>query len=958
MLGKYSFRTRVNRLFYAAASAILLSNTVMAVKRDDFKTSDDITFYLRHQEFSRTITPPEQPEGYEALPASPYNVVEDSVRLDGHTLAAVVQHKSVSVPLKVEVHFLKNGTIRVRAQEEEPYVARYDDTQQLVLRDEGHGQEYALAEDLEHTHEIVDGVRVHTVRYTDKKNAAFSVRITENPWTLTYLQNGVPVVELNGKGFFHLEHLRPKPDQETIDNDATGEWKDTFLTWTDYKDRGPESFGMDIRFVGFEHVYGIPEHATSLSLKTTDGSDEDGYTQPYRLWNLGVFEHELDDPLSLYGAIPFMAAHNTAATVGVFWLNASETLVDITREKRKEEGEDSGSVTTHWVSETGVLDLFLMPGPTVSDLYSQYADLVEPTPLPQEFALGYHTCRWSYLDQEDVLTVSDKMHEHDIPYDVIWLDIDYTDGMRYFTWDYSKFPDPMAMQKQLAYDGHKLVTIIDPHVKCDPAYHIWKQGSENGFMIKSITNSNTNKSKPPADYKAWCWPKESNWVDFLNPDAVSWYGEQYQFDKYPDSTKDLFIWNDMNEPIAFRMPESTVEKAATHHGGWEHRDVHNLYGMLNHKATFQGLRARESPAKRPFVLSRSFFAGSQRYGAIWTGDNTASWGHLRASIPMVLSNNIAGMHFSGADVGGFFGDPEPELLVRWYQLSIWYPFFRAHSHRYAKRREPWLFDEPYFSLIRNSVRERYRMLPYWYTLFREASLTGMPIVRPMWMEFPADQGLFAEEKVFMVGPSIMVAPAMDPDLTKPVSVRFPSHENWYNMHTHEAYLGPSRRQFVVDLAQTLVYVRGGSIVPTRERQRKSSAFMKHDPFTLYVYVGHDGTAAGRLYVDDGKSYSYENGSFIERDFSFTSGSLVSRPSARTVDSAQQREYLEQMSDVLVESVVFVGVQARRVSSATITVNGNSTSNLPLDYGKRRTDTKFTIHDLSVLVGSDWEITLC
>ncbi|KAJ2497798.1 hypothetical protein GGI11_008097, partial [Coemansia sp. RSA 2049] len=154
MLGKYSFRTRVNRLFYAAASAILLSNTVMAVKRDDFKTSDDITFYLRHQEFSRTITPPEQPEGYEALPASPYNVVEDSVRLDGHTLAAVVQHKSVSVPLKVEVHFLKNGTIRVRAQEEEPYVARYDDTQQLVLRDEGHGQEYALAEDLEHTHEI------------------------------------------------------------------------------------------------------------------------------------------------------------------------------------------------------------------------------------------------------------------------------------------------------------------------------------------------------------------------------------------------------------------------------------------------------------------------------------------------------------------------------------------------------------------------------------------------------------------------------------------------------------------------------------------------------------------------------------------------------------------------------------------------------------------------------------
>ncbi|KAJ2740555.1 glucosidase II [Coemansia sp. BCRC 34490] len=177
------------------------------------------------------------------------------------------------------------------------------------------------------------------------------------------------------------------------------------------------------------------------------------------------------------------------------------------------------------------------------------------------------------------------------------------------------------------------------------------------------------------------------------------------------------------------------------------------------------------------------------------------------------------------------------------------------------------------------------------------------------------------------------------------------------MHTHETHLGPSRRQFVVDLAQTLIYVRGGSVVPIRERQRKSSAFMKHDPFTLYVYVGRDGTAAGRLYVDDGESYGYENGSFIEREFSFTSDSLVSRPSARTVYSAQQREYLEQMSDVLVESVVFVGVQARRVSSATITVGGNSTSNLPLDYGKRRTDTKFTIRDMSVPVGSDWELFL-
>ncbi|KAI9506530.1 glycosyl hydrolases family 31-domain-containing protein [Coemansia spiralis] len=756
MIIKSPFRTRVNGLFCAAISAVLLSQVAQAVKRDEFKTTEEIAFYRRHQAFAETVlqAEPASQENSSEIPhgASPYTVVGDSVHLDGHTLIATVQHASAKVPLRVEVIFLKNGTVRVRAQEENPLLPRYDDTQKHVLREEGNNLEYASANDLDHHYRIVNGVKVHTVRYTND-HSAFSVRITEDPWSLTYLQNDKPIIELNSKGFFHLEHLRPRPDPETIGDDVSGEWKETFLLFTDNKTRGPESFGMDINFIGFEHVYGIPEHATSLSLKTTNKVNG-GYDTPYRLWNLGVFEHELDDPIPLYGSIPFMAAHNADATVGVFWLNAAETLVDIAREKRSGVDDDLSVVNTHWVSEAGVMDVFLMPGPSVADLYRQYMSLIEPTPLPREFALGYHTCRWSYLDQEDVLTVSEKMHEHDIPYDVIWLDIDYTDGMRYFTWDYSKFPDPVAMQKQLAHDGHKLVTIIDPHVKRDSSYR---------------NNTNTR------NYDGWCWPRESNW-------ASKWYGEQYHFDKYPDTTADLFIWNDMNEPITLRMPESTAEK--------DHRH-----------STFEGMLTRESPRKRPFILSRSYFAGSQRYGAIWTGDNTADWGYMRAATPMVLSNNIAGMHFSGADVG--------ELLTRWYQLGIWHPFFRAHSHRYTKRREPWLFGEPYLSIMRKAVYERYRMIPY--------CLTGIPI-------FPKDSDLFAEENTFMV--------ALDSDLTKPIDVTFPSQENWYNI-------------FVVDLAQTLVY-----------RQRRSSAFMKQDPFTLYVYVG-------KLYIDDGESYDYEKGAFIE-----------------------------------------------------------------------------------------------
>ncbi|KAJ1994279.1 glucosidase II [Coemansia spiralis] len=948
MIIKSPFRTRVNGLFCAAISAVLLSQVAQAVKRDEFKTTEEIAFYRRHQAFAETVlqAEPASQENSSEIPhgASPYTVVGGSVHLDGHTLIATVQHASAKVPLRVEVIFLKNGTVRVRAQEENPLLPRYDDTQKHVLREEGNNLEYASANDLDHHYRIVNGVKVHTVRYTND-HSAFSVRITEDPWSLTYLQNDKPIIELNSKGFFHLEHLRPRPDPEAIGDDISGEWKETFLLFTDNKARGPESFGMDINFIGFEHVYGIPEHATSLSLKTTNKVNG-GYDTPYRLWNLGVFEHELDDPIPLYGSIPFMAAHNADATVGVFWLNAAETLVDIAREKRSGVDDDLSVVNTHWVSEAGVMDVFLMPGPSVADLYRQYMSLIEPTPLPREFALGYHTCRWSYLDQEDVLTVSEKMHEHDIPYDVIWLDIDYTDGMRYFTWDYSKFPDPVAMQKQLAHDGHKLVTIIDPHVKRDSSYRVWKEGNENGYFIKNNTNTR--------NYDGWCWPRESNWVDYLNPEASKWYGEQYHFDKYPDTTADLFIWNDMNEPITLRMPESTAEKDVKHYGGWEHRHVHNLYGMLNHKSTFEGMLTRESPRKRPFILSRSYFAGSQRYGAIWTGDNTADWGYMRAATPMVLSNNIAGMHFSGADVGGFFGDPKPELLTRWYQLGIWHPFFRAHSHRYTKRREPWLFGEPYLSIMRKAVYERYRMIPYWYTLFREASLTGIPIVRPMWMEFPKDSDLFAEENTFMVGSSIMVAPALDSDLTKPIDVTFPSQENWYNMYTHASYLAPIKRRFVVDLAQTLVYVRGGSIIPTRERQRRSSAFMKQDPFTLYVYVSRNGTASGKLYIDDGESYDYEKGAFIEREFVYAEDKLISRPSPLTVESPEYRTFSDKMSKVRIERIVMVGL-ITQPTVATIR-ESDVEREISLDYGNCRTGSDCVVCNPAMCIGNDWEIT--
>ncbi|KAJ2376658.1 hypothetical protein IW150_001848 [Coemansia sp. RSA 2607] len=636
-------------------------------------------------------------------PASSYKVVKGRVCLKGNTLEAVVQHEQAKMPLRINVRFLANSAIRARVCEVEPLVPRYDEAFKHALPDNRESLVYASPDDLVMSSTTVDGVTSHVITYDRAGKPTVAVRMTEDPWTLVYL------------------HLRRRPDSILEDVDAC--WEEPFEEWVDVKKRGPESVGIDINFEGFEHVYGLPEHTTPLALKDTRGDVEGAYDQRYRLFNLDIFGYEMDTPMGLYSSILFMMAHSVETTAGVLWLNASKTWVDV-------------------FSESGTMDIFLFPGPSIADMYSQYADVVGKTPLPREFALGYHQCRWNYDDQADVLDINAKFHENNIPYDVLWLDIEYTDGKRYFTWDHKLFPDPKLIQNELAQDGHKLVTITDPHIYVDSKYRIWKEGAENGYFVKEADGS--------SDYTGSCWPGLSSWVDFTNPAASKWMSEQYHLDNFPESTADMFVWNDINKPAVFEGPEHTMPRSLKHYGGWEHCDVHNLYGLLQQKSTYEGLLLRESVPKRPFVLSRSFFAGSHRYGAIWTGDNGADWEHLRMSVPMLLSCNLSGMLFCGADVGRFFGNPPPDLLTRWYQLGIWYPFFRAHAHFSSERCEPWLLSEPHVSYIRNAIHERYRMLPYWYTLFHKASVTAMSVLQPLGIKFPSKAKMLTEQEVLIV----------------------------------------------------------------------------------------------------------------------------------------------------------------------------------------------------------------
>jgi alpha 1,3-glucosidase len=280
----------------------------------------------------------------------------------------------------------------------------------------------------------------------------------------------------------------------------------------------------------------------------------------------------------------------------------------------------------------------------------------------------------------------------------------------------------------------------------------------------------------------------------------------------------------MNEPSVFNGPEVTMSKDKMH-GAVEHRDVHNMYGMLYTMATHQGHLVRADSTRRPFILTRSAFAGSQRYAAIWTGDNTAEWSHLEASIPMCLSLSIAGMGFCGADVGGFFGNPDGELFVRWYQAAAFQPFFRSHAHIDTKRREPWLYSPAEMGLIRAAIRSRYALLPLWYTLFYEQEQTGAPVMRPLWMEFPADSGTWAVEGSHMVGDSLLVAPVLKQSALS-VTVYFPGPGPWYDVWSHEKLELQGEHNYAAPYDKIPVFQRGGTIIPRRERVRRSAALMR------------------------------------------------------------------------------------------------------------------------------------
>ncbi|KNC82875.1 hypothetical protein SARC_04854 [Sphaeroforma arctica JP610] len=793
-------------IWVRAVVLFALTTAAFAVERSNFKTCAQSDFCRRNEIQLNT-------KG-----ETRYTVQADSFALgDGKATAELVDSADDST-LVIDITAVADGVARLRILEESPVRPRYEVPDVIT--------EYSPL-----ALKIVEQDSAHVVVTSDDIH---TVELQFDPFVANFYRDGKLLTTTNSMNQLAFEQLQTKPEHmdEPAKNEA-GAYEDEaagvayeayqrimksfeseqFKNFPDSKPYGDQSVAMDIAFPGSDHVYGIPEHADTLALKDTEGNGD-----PYRLFNLDVFEFELYNPMALYGAVPYMISHAIDATVGVLWLNAAETWVSI-----KNDQDASGAVKrTRWVSESGIIELYVMMGASPAEVSKKYISLTGPTAMPPKWSLGYHQCRWNYNNMEDVSAVCGRC----------WCGI-HLGGVS----------------------------------KCAFAYMYM-------YICMHVLNHHL----------------------------------------YTDATF-LFFSNN-----------TQLQYPTTHTLTSEHKE-------------------------RPFVLSRAFFAGTQRYGAIWTGDNMATWEHLRVSPQMLLSINLAGIAFSGVDIGGFFGNPDTELFVRWYQAAVFYPFFRAHAHIDTNRREPWLVDTEAEQRIRTAARQRYQLLEYWYTLFFQSHTAGEPPIRPIWYHYPNDSSTFAMDDGYLVGRDIFVNPIYEQGATSK-QLYLPGPELWYPLwHVSKSEEGANQISLAVTMDTVPAYQRGGSIIPMQMRPRRNSVTMKNDPYTLRVALDAKGMAEGQLFVDDGSSTAHETGSYALRQFSFSNGQLKS--------SAAQPEGSHVAADSTftapnrVERVVVLGLKTRPTKVSVS--EGASLRELAFKFDAATE--ALTIRDPATGIVKDWELTI-
>ncbi len=620
--------------------------------------------------------------------------------------------------------------------------------------------------------------------------------VTKSPFRISFLEaDGTPILSEGKKG------LGFKESNEVIC----------------FKEMAPD-----------DHFYGFGEKSGFL--------DKRG--EKYEMWNTDVYAPHNPETDPLYESIPYFMGLRNGKAYGIFFDNTFKTVFDM-----KTSEEDYS-----FSAEGGQLDYYFLAGPTPKDVVSQYARLTGTMPLPPKWALGYHQSRYSYETEQEVRELAGKFIEKGIPLDAIYLDIHYMDGYRVFTFDRDRFPTPDKMVQDLKKSGIRIVPIVDPGVKKDPEYPAYKEGIRQDRFCKYMEGD---------VYYGEVWPGISAFPDFSQNEVRKWWGEKHSF--YTDLGIEG-IWNDMNEPAVFNETK-TMDTDVIHENDGKpatHRELHNVYGLMMGMATYEGMK-QQLAGNRPFLLTRAGYSGVQRYAAVWTGDNRSFWEHLQMSLPMCMNLGLSGVAFTGPDVGGFAHDSNGELLARWMQVGAFTPYFRNHSAIGTVRQEPWSFGEKFEAIIKKYIELRYKWLPHLYSLFKEASGNGLPVMRPLFMEYPDDANTYNMSDQFMAGSNVLAAPIMTPGTTHR-AVYLPEG-SWVDYWDGSVYDGGQFILYKAGLETLPLFIKKGSFIA--HGTVKQSTEVKEETPVIHLFAADDGTASFTLYDDDGKTFSYLEGHYVE-----------------------------------------------------------------------------------------------
>lgn len=545
-----------------------------------------------------------------------------------------------------------------------------------------------------------------------------------------------------------------------------------------------------------------------------------------RLWNTDNYSYAKDSGRRLYQSHPWVLG--VRADGSAFGLIFDSTW----------KAELVCNETITFTCQGPAFPVIVIERDSPSDVLKALADLTGHMPLPPRWALGYQQCRYSYNPDSRVREIADNFRQRKIPCDVIWMDIDYMDAYKIFTFRKDEFPDPAGLNRYLHDRGFHSVWMIDPGVKLETGYSVYDSGTKADVWVKNAEGQT---------FAGDVWPGRCVFPDFTRPETRAWWSGLYR--DFIGQGVDG-VWNDMNEPAVFETPDWTMPEDNIHRGGGElppgaHRRYHNVYGMLMVSATREGILAAR-PDKRPFVLTRANFLGGQRYAATWTGDNASRMEHLELSIPMSLTLGLSGQPFNGPDIGGFADYAAPGVWSRWIGLGAFYPFSRGHGVKGSNDKEPWAFGEKVERTARTALERRYRLLPYFYTVFHEAAETGLPVMRPVFLADSRDRALRAEDRAFTLGADLLVVPRWAPNPSLPKG-------DW-----REVSLVEGDRS---DVDQPSVRIRAGAIVPLG-KVVQSTQEDSFDPLTLVVCPDANGIATGQLYEDDGDGFAYQQGNYL------------------------------------------------------------------------------------------------